>query len=260
MPPPRRHSRASREMGLTPSGFTGEWMDKVVGLDGARAELVVVSAPDGSGRLELTKFHVPLGGSGAESHPANRLGFRHIAYPVEDLDMIVGRLQEDGYDCVGDVLDYGGEYRVRYVRGSEGFIVELADPGPFAICLAARLAEGPICGTRGSVGGQVSVSCWRQGAQVATSRTQLDPRHSKLVEGWPRVHATGRVSPQPAVRMSAARFGASRQLNLVASLNRVESSDASDMAARRWPGPSRVSPQPPHTNRPLRKLAARSHT
>jgi predicted 3-demethylubiquinone-9 3-methyltransferase (glyoxalase superfamily) len=29
------------------------------------------------------------------------------------------------------------------------------------------------------------------------------------------------------------RFGVSRQLNLVAPLNRVESSDASDMAARR---------------------------
>lgn len=42
-----------------PVEIGGQWMDRVVGLEGVRAELVVVAAPDGSGALELTKFHEP---------------------------------------------------------------------------------------------------------------------------------------------------------------------------------------------------------
>ena len=34
-------------------------MDRVVGLDGVRADVAMVRAPDGHGRLELTKFHTP---------------------------------------------------------------------------------------------------------------------------------------------------------------------------------------------------------
>ena len=37
----------------------GEWVDKINGLDGVRAEVVMVRAPDGSGKLELVKYHAP---------------------------------------------------------------------------------------------------------------------------------------------------------------------------------------------------------
>jgi hypothetical protein len=39
-----------------PMHLEGEWMDRVVGLDGVQAEMVTVNAPDGSGRLERTKY------------------------------------------------------------------------------------------------------------------------------------------------------------------------------------------------------------
>ena len=42
----------------------GEWVDRVVGLDGVRADIAVVQTPDGHGRLELTKFHAPLSQDG----------------------------------------------------------------------------------------------------------------------------------------------------------------------------------------------------
>jgi catechol 2,3-dioxygenase-like lactoylglutathione lyase family enzyme len=38
----------------------GEMVDKINGLDGVRAELVMVRTPDGSGKLELVKYHAPL--------------------------------------------------------------------------------------------------------------------------------------------------------------------------------------------------------
>jgi hypothetical protein len=33
------------------------WVDRVVGLEGVRAESAMLETPDGHGRLELTKFH-----------------------------------------------------------------------------------------------------------------------------------------------------------------------------------------------------------
>jgi catechol 2,3-dioxygenase-like lactoylglutathione lyase family enzyme len=105
----------------------GEWMDKIVGLDGVRAELVVVKAPDGSGRLELTKYHTPADEEGVRPALSNRLGFRHIAYAVQDLDTIVDGLRDKKVDLVGDVVNYEDTYRLCYVRGPEGLIVEFAE-------------------------------------------------------------------------------------------------------------------------------------
>jgi hypothetical protein len=81
-------------------------MDKVVGLDDARAELVIVKTPDGSG--ELTKFHTPAGEKRACPAPANRLRIRHIAFVVHDLDTIVNGSCAKGLDLVGKIQNLRG--------------------------------------------------------------------------------------------------------------------------------------------------------
>lgn len=105
----------------------GEWVDKVVGLDGARVEGIMVRTPDGTGKLELVKFHAPSDDEGVHPLPANRLGFRHIALEVNGLQTIVDGLRSRGFDTVGEIRDYEGIYRLCYVRGPEGLIVELAE-------------------------------------------------------------------------------------------------------------------------------------
>jgi catechol 2,3-dioxygenase-like lactoylglutathione lyase family enzyme len=105
----------------------GEAVDKINRLDGVRAELVMVRTPDGSGKLELVKYHAPADHTGSPSAPANRLGFRHIAIEVNDLDTIVDGLRDKGFDSVGEVRDVEDTYRLCYVRGPEGLIVELAE-------------------------------------------------------------------------------------------------------------------------------------
>lgn len=47
----------------------GRWMDRIVGLEGVRAEIAFVQNPDGHGRLELTKFHSPQGRDGDQRAP-----------------------------------------------------------------------------------------------------------------------------------------------------------------------------------------------
>ncbi|EMA53514.1 MULTISPECIES: VOC family protein [Halococcus] len=105
----------------------GEWVDKINGLDGVRAEVVMVRAPDSNGKLELVKYHAPADSEGAHPLPANRLGFRHIAIEINDLNTIVDELRDNGFDTVGEVRDFEDAYRLCYVRGPEGLIIELTE-------------------------------------------------------------------------------------------------------------------------------------
>jgi catechol 2,3-dioxygenase-like lactoylglutathione lyase family enzyme len=117
-------------LGFTPGSrmiVEGDEVSRINGLEGVRAELTMISTPDGSGTLEIIKYHTPADREGVTPLPANRLGFRHIALEVNDVHTIVNRLRTEGYDLVGEVQDYGDSWRLVYVRGPEGLIVELAE-------------------------------------------------------------------------------------------------------------------------------------
>lgn len=107
---------------------SGPWMDRIIALTGARASMVMVSAPDGSGKLELTSFSEPAPAADYEVLPANTHGLRHIAYRVKDVDAVVAKAREAGYGMVGELVDYEGIFRLGYIRGPEGLIVEVAQP------------------------------------------------------------------------------------------------------------------------------------
>jgi catechol 2,3-dioxygenase-like lactoylglutathione lyase family enzyme len=105
----------------------GRWVDRVVGLDGVRADIAMLQTPDGHGRLELTKFHSPRTEGGNRHAPANTPGIRHIAFAVKDIDAVVAGLRSRGAQLVGELERYEDSYRLCYVRGPEGIIVELAE-------------------------------------------------------------------------------------------------------------------------------------
>jgi catechol 2,3-dioxygenase-like lactoylglutathione lyase family enzyme len=118
------------ELGLELCGegaVGGSWVDRVVGLEGVRADVAMLETPGGRGRVELAKFHAPPG-PGIDSHaPANTPGIRHIAFAVDDIDTVVAGLRARGAELVGEVERYRNSYRLCYVRGPEGIIVELAE-------------------------------------------------------------------------------------------------------------------------------------
>jgi catechol 2,3-dioxygenase-like lactoylglutathione lyase family enzyme len=105
----------------------GGWADRVVGLEGIRTELAMVEPPGGHGRLELIKFHAPPAQGGDGHAPANTLGIRHLSFQVDDLDAAVAGVRARGGELVGEVVNYEDIYRLCYVRGPEGIIVELAE-------------------------------------------------------------------------------------------------------------------------------------
>jgi catechol 2,3-dioxygenase-like lactoylglutathione lyase family enzyme len=107
----------------------GPWVDRVVGLEGVRADLAMMRTPDGHGRVELTKFHTPPAVSAEpERAPVNTLGLRRIMFAVDDVDDVVARLRGPGAELVGEIAQYEDVYRLCFVRGPAGVIIGLAEP------------------------------------------------------------------------------------------------------------------------------------
>jgi catechol 2,3-dioxygenase-like lactoylglutathione lyase family enzyme len=119
------------ELGMELEGETqveGPWADRTVGLEGVRADIAMMRAPDGHGRVELTRFHTPPAVKTEPEHPpANALGIRRIMFAVEDLDDVVERLRGHGAELVDEIAQYEDIYRLCFMRGPEGIIIGLAE-------------------------------------------------------------------------------------------------------------------------------------
>lgn len=106
----------------------GPWVDRVVGLNGVRADIAMLRTPDGHSRVELTRFHTPSAvRAEPESAPANTLGIRRIMFAVEDIDDVVARLHSHGAELVGEIAQYEDIYRLCFLRGPEGILIGLAE-------------------------------------------------------------------------------------------------------------------------------------
>jgi catechol 2,3-dioxygenase-like lactoylglutathione lyase family enzyme len=104
----------------------GPWVDRINSLEGVRVNIAMMRTRDGSGRLELTKFHNPEVISPEPKNAlGNTLGLRSIMFNVDNLDAIVADLQSRGVELVGTVEQFEDTNRLCYVRGPEGIIVAL---------------------------------------------------------------------------------------------------------------------------------------
>jgi catechol 2,3-dioxygenase-like lactoylglutathione lyase family enzyme len=120
------------ELGMELEGegpVEGRSVDRVVGLDGVRADIAMMRTPDGHGRVELSRFHTPPAvRAEPENAPANALGIRRIMFAVDDVDDVVARLRGHGAELVGEIAQYEDAYRLCFVRGPEGIVIGLAEP------------------------------------------------------------------------------------------------------------------------------------
>ncbi|HEX9017306.1 MAG TPA: VOC family protein [Chloroflexota bacterium] len=118
------------ELGLELEGEAtneGSWVDRIIGLEGTRADIAMMRTPDGHGGLELIKFHSPAAPGGDPRAPANALGIRHVTFAVQGIDDVLDRLRAHGAELVGEMEQYENSYRLCYIRGPEGIIIELAE-------------------------------------------------------------------------------------------------------------------------------------
>lgn len=118
------------ELGLEPEGeatVEGDWVDQLIGLDGVRADMVVVRTPDGHGRVELSTFHSPVATGTAPRAPVNTPGIPRLTFVVDTVDGVLDRLRAHGAELVGEVARYEDICRYCYVRGPAGVIIGLVE-------------------------------------------------------------------------------------------------------------------------------------
>ncbi len=105
----------------------GEQLDRIVGLKDVKTACVGMGMPDGQAWIELVKFYTPSDEKDIQQPFANTLGIRHICFAVEDIEAIVAKLKKKGTEIFSEIQQYEESYKLCYVRGPEGIILELAE-------------------------------------------------------------------------------------------------------------------------------------
>jgi catechol 2,3-dioxygenase-like lactoylglutathione lyase family enzyme len=118
-------------LGLEVEGETsveGDLVDRINGLEGVRSDVVILQTPeDHATKLELAKYRSPPYEGDDGPAPANAPGIRHILFVVDDIEESLAALRAHGGELVGELINYENIYRLCYVRGPAGIIVELAE-------------------------------------------------------------------------------------------------------------------------------------
>ncbi|MFD2329125.1 VOC family protein [Cohnella sp. GCM10020058] len=105
----------------------GAWLDVIVGLENVKTSCVALRAPDGQTWLELIRYIHPSDESGFQHTHSNTLGIRHICLAVDDIEAIVDNMKKKGMEAFSEIQNYKDIYKMCYVRGPEGIILELAE-------------------------------------------------------------------------------------------------------------------------------------
>lgn len=119
------------ELGLELEGkatVEGDWVDRLIALEGARCDIAMLRTPDGQGRIELSSFQRPKALPAEPNAPVNTLGLRRLMFAVTDIDEVLGRLRKHGAERIGEIVHYEDLYRPCYLRGPEGIMIALAQP------------------------------------------------------------------------------------------------------------------------------------
>jgi catechol 2,3-dioxygenase-like lactoylglutathione lyase family enzyme len=78
--------------------FSGEWIDRIIGLENVTVEVVMARAPDGTDMFEVVRFHSPSAGAQELAPAANRPGLRHVAFKVDNVRGVVDRVRKAGWE------------------------------------------------------------------------------------------------------------------------------------------------------------------
>jgi catechol 2,3-dioxygenase-like lactoylglutathione lyase family enzyme len=110
------------------------FIENVVGVPGAALAMAVVEGPGHS--IELLEYTAPDDRTVMKPRSCD-VGSVHVALTVDDLDALLDRMKQSGWDTAGApqtvVEGERAGLRLVYVRGPDGVTVELLQPGPGAV-------------------------------------------------------------------------------------------------------------------------------
>jgi|TARA_Y100000031_G_scaffold75834_1_gene83527 catechol 2,3-dioxygenase-like lactoylglutathione lyase family enzyme len=109
------------------SELSGEWISSIVGLPNVVARYATLKLPGTETNLELIEYTSPPSERDPNMGKANQIGFRHIAFEVENIDKIVQDLQDKGIKFISSIHTYPKTgKRLVYFCGPDGILLELA--------------------------------------------------------------------------------------------------------------------------------------
>lgn len=106
--------------------ISGQWIDDVVGLQNAVADVVYLDPPIGP-RVELIQYLSPKGKRPTAIGESNSIGLRHIAFKVDQIDDLVARLHMAGVKFFSEVRTVPSS-QVQYAAGVHKRLVYFHDP------------------------------------------------------------------------------------------------------------------------------------
>ena len=109
------------------SELSGEWISSIVGLPDVKARYVTLSLPGTETNLELIEYVSPPSEKDPNMDRANQIGFRHIAFEVDNIEDEVCRLKEKGIKFLSEIHTYPKTgKRLVYLWGPDSILLELA--------------------------------------------------------------------------------------------------------------------------------------
>ncbi|RKX34824.1 MAG: hypothetical protein DRP71_05810 [Verrucomicrobia bacterium] len=107
--------------------LSGDWISDVVGLKEVSARYARLSSTTSSVQIELIAYRHPPSPEPPDIAQANRIGYRHIAFQVDNIDSEVERLTAAGVHFLSPVHTYPRTGKqIVYGRGPENILIELA--------------------------------------------------------------------------------------------------------------------------------------
>ena len=108
------------------SGLDADFLEKVTGIAGASGRFVALHHPGSDLSIELLKFDRDSGADAALG-VADRVGFRHLAFEVADIEGEVKRLEAHGIRFIGAIRTWEKTgKRLVYFHGPDGILLEFA--------------------------------------------------------------------------------------------------------------------------------------
>src|SRR3954471_12409552 len=100
-----------------PGVFSGEWIDRIIGLENVTVEVVMARTRDGTDMFEVVRFHSPSADAQEPAPAANRPGLRHVAFKVGHWRWLVHPVPRARWEKVGEIVDFEHTFLLCYVRG-----------------------------------------------------------------------------------------------------------------------------------------------
>ena len=106
---------------------SGEYIDKLVGLQGTKLEWAKLSLPDNS-VIEILKYHSHGELLNGTNQLANRLGCSHLALTVQKIENVINYFIENGGSTLEDFqISPDNKDKVAYCHDFEGNIIEIVE-------------------------------------------------------------------------------------------------------------------------------------